>query len=115
MNRAQRRSNERIRKAMGIELARMEKPEAYQQGYLDGGKDMTKACYAAFASGMVDLGHSPEMICQILREIEERLFWYAGEDEKQRAAWTDAGLVIDFSEPFTDDKIRLGFVREDDI
>lgn len=105
MNRAQRRMQAKTRQAMGIELARMEKPEAYQQGYLDGGKAMIKACYASAAEALADLGFHSDMIVQILRGIDERLIFFAGEEEKQRTAWTDAGLEICLDEVFTEDRI----------
>lgn len=107
MNRAERRSQAKRRKAIARELVRMEKPEQYHQGFNDGGRSMTRACYAAFTLALHDHGLPPTDIVDIMRDLDDRLFVYAGDDELQQQAYDHAGIVIDFQEVFSNDRITL--------
>lgn len=105
MNRAERRKQNRRRTAISKELVRMEKPEQYELGFQDGGKSMTKTCYACFVSALANSGMDTDRIVDIMRDLDDRLFVYAGNEELQQDTYDKAGIMIDFDEVFSNDRI----------
>ncbi len=107
MNRAERRSEMKRRKAISRELVRMEKPEAYGQGYHDGGVTMCKACEAAFASAMAECNVPVNDILTILRIAEDRVSFFAGEDELIHEAFEKTGIIFTENVVFSEEKFDL--------
>ena len=107
MNRAERRKQERRRNAIAKELVRMEKPKQYEQGFQDGGTSMTKTCYACFVSALANSGMDANAIVDIMRDLDDRLFVYAGDEELQQDTYDKAGIVINFDEVFSNDRIYI--------
>ena len=85
----------------------MEKPEAYHQGFNDGGKSMTEASYAAFCVSMIDEGFAPADILRVLRRMDDTLLVYAGDSDLIQQAFNKSGILVDFSEVFSQDKFCL--------
>lgn len=104
MNRESRRLEAKRKKAIARELTRMEKPDQYRQGFMDGGKEMTKAAYAAFCSSMKREGMATKDILSVLRDMDDVLFMYSGEEDLINAAFTDAGIVVNLDEVFPEDR-----------
>lgn len=104
MNRENRRLEAKRKKAIARELTRMEKPDQYQQGFMDGGNSMTKAAYAAFCTSMLREGMGTKDILAVLRDMDNILFMYAGEEDLIGAAFTEAGIEVNLSEVFPEDR-----------
>ena len=104
MNRESRRLEAKRKKAISRELTRMEKPEQYQQGFMDGGNAMTKASYAAFCTSMLREGMSTKDILAVLRDMDNILFMYSGEEDLIGAAFTEAGIEVNLDEVFPEDR-----------
>lgn len=85
----------------------MEKPEAYAQGYHDGGIAMCKACEAAFAFAMAKCNVPTDDILSVLRIAEDRVCFFAGEDELIQEAFEEAGILFVDKEIFPEDKFSL--------
>lgn len=107
MNRAERRAYEKRKRAISRELVRMEKPEQYHQGFMDGGKAMTEAAYAAFCSAMADYGLLAADILPIMRMLDDKLLIFAGDNELINEAFEKTGILVDFSQVFSNDKFTL--------
>jgi len=106
MNRAQRRASDKRRRAISKELVRMEKPEQYHQGYMDGGRDMTEAVYASFCLAMTEQGYGPDDILAVLQALDEKIFLCAGNHELIQEAFDASGIQVDFSQVFAMDRIQ---------
>lgn len=104
MNRESRRLEAKRKKAIARELTRMEKPDQYQQGFMDGGNAMTKAAYAAFCTSMLREGMSTKDILAVLRDMDNILFMYSGEEDLIGAAFTEAGIEVDLNAVFPEDR-----------
>lgn len=100
MNRESRRLEAKRKKAIARELTRMEKPDQYQQGFIDGGNAMSKAAYAAFCTSMLREGMDTKDILAVLRDMDDILFMYAGEEDLIGAAFTEAGIEVNLNEVF---------------
>lgn len=104
MNRASRRSEAKRKQAISREIVRMEKPEQYAQGFQDGGVQMCKASEAAFALAMSAIGFSPNTVLRVLRKAEDKLSFFAGEDELITEAFEKIGICFDPDAVFADEK-----------
>ena len=104
MNRAGRRLAGKRKKAISRELVRMEKPEQYQQGFMDGGNEMVRAAYAAFCASMKTCGFSTKDILAVLKDMDDILYMYSGDEEMIKSAFDNAGIIMDLDEVFPDDR-----------
>lgn len=104
MNRQSRRTEAKRKQAIARELVRMEKPEQYGQGFHDGGVAMSKAAEAAFATAMYDAGFQQSTIIRVLRKAEDKLSFFAGEDELIQEAYDKLGIIFDESAVFSNEK-----------
>ena len=107
MNRQGRRAEAKRKKAISREIVRMEKPEQYGQGFRDGGVAMCKAAEAAFATAMYDAGFQQSTIIRVLRKAEDKLSFFAGEDELIQEAYDRLGIMFDESAVFSSEKFSL--------
>ena len=106
MNREGRRAHAKAMKAIGRELTRAEKPDAYHLGFMDGGNAMVKACYAAFCGAMHKQGYSNDTIFQVIADVDRQVYLCAGNEELIQDIFDQTGLLIDFSEVLPDDRIQ---------
>lgn len=106
MNRQSRRAEAKRKQAISREIVRMEKPEQYEQGYKDGGVSMCKAAEAAFAVAMHDVGFQASTIIRVLRKAEDKLMFYAGEDELIHEAFEKIGIIFNEEAVFSDEKFE---------
>ena len=104
MNRQGRRTEAKRKQAIARELVRIEKPEQYGQGFRDGGVAMCKAAEAAFATAMCDAGFQQSTIIRVLRKAEDKLSFFAGEDELIQEAYDKLGIIFDESAVFSNEK-----------
>ena len=104
MNRAERRMQAKRKKAISREIVRMEKPEEYRRGFMDGGNEMVRAAYAAFCASMKNCGMKTSDILAVLRDMDDILYMYSGDEEMIKSAFDNAGIVMDLDEVFPDDR-----------
>lgn len=107
MNRQSRRADAKRKKAISREIVRMEKPEQYGQGFTDGGTSMCKAAEAAFAIAMHDVGFQTSTILRVLRKAEDKLLFFAGEDDLIQEAFEEIGIAFDPDAIFAEEKFAL--------
>lgn len=65
-----------------------------------------RAAYAAFAVAMKDKDISQDDIVEILQNADDLLAFYTGEDELIDRALETTGIILDFKETFSSDRIR---------
>lgn len=106
VNRQQRRAQERKKKAIARQIVRLEKPEAYYEGFKDGSASFTEAAYAAFCVAMNELQYTTDDILAVLRRMDDALLLCAGNHEMIQEAFEKTGLLIDFSELFSEDRLQ---------
>lgn len=104
MNRAERRLDSKRKKAISKELVRMEKPDQYRQGYMDGGNEMVRAAYAAFCASMKTCGMTTKDILAVLQEMDSALLLHSGDEEMIKNAFDNSGIVMDLDEILPEDR-----------
>ena len=65
-----------------------------------------KAAYAAFSVAMKNKDISQDDIVEILQTADDLLSFYTGEDELIDKALEETGIILDFHEVFSSDRIQ---------
>lgn len=103
--RAQRRKIERKKKALAKCLTFLDKTEEKRIWFEEGFLACRKACYASFAMALKKHKMSTDETVDILRELDSGIMFYAGEEELIQQAFDETGLILNFDEIFTEDRI----------
>lgn len=104
-NRAERRMTARRKKALSKQMTFLDKTEEKRIWFEQGFSSCRKACYAAFAMALKKHGHSADSIVDILRELDDGVMFYAGEEELIQQAFDETGVLMNFEEVFSEDRI----------
>ena len=100
-----------MRKAIARNLSLLNKTEESRVWHEQGFMNCRRAAYAAFAVAMKGKDISQDDIVEILQNADDLLAFYTGEDELIDQALEKTGIVLDFHEVFSSDRIRK---EEDD-
>lgn len=104
LNRAGRRAMEREKNALARNIVRAQQPKEYELGFHDGGMQMCKAAEVAAAIAMNDVGFQQSTIIRVLRKMEDKLAFFAGEDELIQEAYDSLGIEFHAEAVFSDEK-----------
>ena len=104
-NRAERRKTERKKKALAKAFTFLNKTEEKRIWFEEGFSACRKACYASFAMAMKKHRIDTDELVDILRELDESVMFYAGEQELIDQAFEETGLLLNFEEIFSQDRI----------
>lgn len=96
----------KTRKAIAKNLSLLNKTEESRVWHEQGFMNCRRAAYAAFAVAMKDKDISQDDIVEILQNVDDLLAFYTGEDELIDKALKETGIILDFHEVFSSDRIR---------
>lgn len=105
-NRESRRLLEKKKKALAKTLTYLDKTEEKRIWFQEGYMSCRRASYVSTALLLQEKGFSQDDIVTFLQNLDDALAFYTGEDEQIESGLKKLGIIFDFKEAFSSDRIK---------